>query len=216
MIKILLAEDHNIVRNGIKILLDSDPQMTVIGEATNGSEVMKRINTDEHIDILVTDINMPEIDGISLIKLVKDKRSETKIVVLSMHDDEKYLMDAFEAGADGYLLKSISSEELVYSIKYIYSGGKYICSEMAMNMMQTLTFYRKSHSLVTNLQIDLSERETAVLHLVADGLTNTEMADKLFVSKRTVEGYRQSLLTKTGSKNTAALIRFAVLNGMIH
>jgi DNA-binding NarL/FixJ family response regulator len=216
MIQVLLAEDHNIVRNGIKMLLASDKEINVAGEATNGKEALDYVANNQAIDVILADINMPELDGISLIKEVKAINPDIRVVILSMHDNEKYVSQAFIEGASGYLLKSVSADEMIFSLKHVHAGGKYLCSELSMNMLGKLS-QKNVNSIADNVSnIEFSMREIEVLHLIADGLTNSEMSEKLFLSKRTIEGHRQSLIEKTNSKNTAALIRYAVLNGIIH
>ena len=214
MLNVVLAEDHNIVRNGIKMLLEMDKNINVIGEATNGHEVLKIANQGAKIDIVLADINMPEMDGITLIGSLKAISPGTKIVMLSMLDNEKYVARAFVEGASGYLLKNVSADELLFSLKHIHSGGKYLCAELSVRLLDRLVH---SSGVQFNAEpaIDLSMREIEILNLISEGLTNSEMSDKLFISKRTIEGHRQSLIEKTNSKNTAALIRFALVNGYI-
>jgi DNA-binding NarL/FixJ family response regulator len=132
-----------------------------------------------------------------------------------MLDNEKYVVQAFAEGAFGYLLKSISADELVFGLKHVNSGSKYMCSELSMRLLDKLLHTANTPFDQGRHQIDFSMREIEILHLIADGLTNNEMSDKLFISKRTIEGHRQSLIEKTGSRNTAALIRFAVLSGIV-
>lgn len=215
MLKILLAEDHNIVRNGIKMLLETESSIHVVGEMVNGLEVIEYFDHGGSADIVLADINMPELDGIAMAKELKAKYPEVKVVMLSMHDNEKYISQAFIDGAVGYLLKNISAEELVFSLKHIDTGKKYICAELAVNMLNKLISNGILEQDATFSESDFSSREIEVLHLIAEGLTNLEMADKLFISKRTVEGHRQSLLDKTGSRNTAKLIRYAATNGLL-
>jgi DNA-binding NarL/FixJ family response regulator len=216
MIQVLLAEDHNIVRNGIKMLLGSDKEIHVAGEATNGKEALDFITNNEGIDVILADINMPELDGISLIKEAHNLKPDIRVVILSMHDNDKYVSQAFQEGASGYLLKSVSADEMIFSLKHVKAGGKYLCSELSIKMLEKLS-QKSVNSVSENVSnIEFSMREIEVLHLIADGLTNSEMSEKLFLSKRTIEGHRQSLIEKTGSKNTAALIRYAVLNGIIN
>jgi len=216
MIQVLLAEDHNIVRNGIKMLLGSDKEIHVAGEATNGKEALDFISNNAGIDVILADINMPELDGISLIKEAHNLKPDIKVVILSMHDNDKYVSQAFQEGASGYLLKSVSADEMIFSLKHVKAGGKYLCSELSIKMLDKLS-QKSVNSVSENVSnIEFSMREIEVLHLIADGLTNSEMSEKLFLSKRTIEGHRQSLIEKTGSKNTAALIRYAVLNGIIN
>lgn len=214
MLKIILAEDHIIVRNGIKMLLESQSGVQVISEAANGLEVLEQIASGIIPDIVLTDINMPEMDGISLIKELRLKHPQIKTIVLSMLDNEKYVAQAFNEGSNGYLLKNVNEDELMFALKTVSDGTKYLCAELTQKVLDR--YIQTLQSEQNNQHIDLSMREIEVLHLVAEGFTNQEMADKLFLSKRTIEGHRQTLIDKTGSKNTAALIRFAVVNGYLN
>jgi DNA-binding NarL/FixJ family response regulator len=159
---------------------------------------------------------MPEMDGISLIAQLRTLSPSTHIVMLSMLDNEKYVAQAFIEGARGYLLKNVGEEELNFALRYVAGGGKYLCAELAEKLLDKLTQTTLQQPEANGQHIDFSLREMEVLHLIAEGYTNTEMADKLFLSKRTIEGHRQALIDKTGAKNTAALIRFAVVNGFIN
>ncbi|MGN8057420.1 response regulator [Pedobacter sp. 22163] len=214
--KVILAEDHNIVRNGIKMLLESQGEITVVAEANNGLEVLSYFAEGGHADIVIADINMPEMDGISLIAQLRTLSPSTHVVMLSMLDNEKYVAQAFIEGARGYLLKNVGEDELNFALRYVAGGGKYLCAELAEKLLDKLTQTTIQHPETNGQHIDFSLREMEVLHLIAEGYTNTEMADKLFLSKRTIEGHRQALIDKTGAKNTAALIRFAVVNGFIN
>lgn len=214
MINILLAEDHNIVRNGIKMLLESDANIRVFKEAVNGVEVMKLLEANE-VDIILADINMPEMDGMQLLREVKAKYPKIKVIMLSMHDHEKYVMEAFKSGASGYLLKNMDAEELIFAVKFVNQGRRYVCAELTMSLMDSMLQSRQHLIAMPENEIDFSLRELEILQLIAEGLTNLEMSEKLFLSKRTIEGHRQSLLDKTNSKNSAALIRYGVLHGLI-
>ncbi|RAJ22199.1 response regulator transcription factor [Pedobacter cryoconitis] len=213
MLSLILAEDHNIVRNGIRMLLEADKEISIAGEATNGLEVLEIISSGVKVDIVLADINMPEMDGIALIKELKIKSPATQIVMLSMLDNEKYVSQAFSEGASGYLLKSVSADELIFSLKHVHAGGRYLCAELAMRLLNKSIYTLPLNRINDN--VEYSMREIEILDLIAEGLTNNEMSAKLFISKRTIEGHRQSLIEKTGAKNTAALIRYAVLSGII-
>lgn len=214
MLNVLLAEDHNIVRNGIKMLLEASKEFNIISEATNGNEVLETIKNNDAVDIVLTDINMPEMDGITLLKEIKKINQNIYVVMLSMHDNEKYVMQAFSEGAMGYILKNVNADELIFCLKFIANGGRYLCAELTMKMIDN-SLHIKQHQPTDELPIDFSLREIEILQLIAEGYTNSEMSEKLFLSKRTIEGHRQSLIDKTNSKNTAALIKFAVLNHFI-
>ena len=215
MINILLVEDHNIVRSGIKMLLETEADFNIIGEAINGLDALALVKELDTIDIILTDINMEGIDGITLIKEVKQLNPAIAVVVLSMHDNEKYVMQSFAEEASGYILKSVSSNELIFALRFIASGQNYVCSEIVSKMIATLLENKHFQIDTEKSEIEFSSRELEILILIAEGYTNLEMAEKLFISKRTVEGHRQALIDKTNSKNTAALIRFAVLRGLI-
>lgn len=214
MLQIILAEDHNIVRNGIRILLDAEDEFNVIGEASNGKKVLELIKKADNVDLVITDINMPQMDGIELVKQLKFTNPSIRVIVLSMLDSEEFVSQAFKEGACGYLLKNISSDELIFAIKHVSAGHRYLCSELSIKLLERVMNSSTLAPLIDS-SIEFSSREIEVLNLIAEGLTNLEMSEKLFLSKRTIEGHRQSLIEKTGSRNTAALIRFAVLNGFV-
>ncbi len=214
MLKVILAEDHNIVRNGIKILLEAEEDIEVVGEATNGQEVLDFLDAGNAPDLVLSDINMPLMDGIMLLETLKEQYPQTKVILLSMLDNEEYIIKAFREGASGYLLKSAGADELIFALRHVNSGNKYLSSELSLKMLDRMNSTVSSATLIRN-DIEFSTREIEVLQLIAQGLTNLEMSEKLFLSKRTIEGHRQNLIEKTGSKNTAALIRFAVLSGIV-
>lgn len=216
MLQIMLVEDHNIVRNGIKALLKKEKNFHVIGEATNGKEALEFLKKQSEVDIILTDINMPIMDGISLIKILKVSYPHIRIVILSMLDNEQYVAQAFSEGASGYLLKNSSADELNFALKHISSGNnKYLSSELSIRLLERLPNPTALCESEFKNKIEFSTREIEVLNLIAQGLTNYEISEKLFLSKRTIEGHRQALIEKTNSKNSAALIRFAILSGII-
>lgn len=213
-VKIFLAEDHDIVRHGIKALLSAEQSVVVAGEASNGAEVLAMLKTQKP-DVVVMDMNMPVTNGLETTKLIKKEYPDVKVLILSMHDHESYLIDLLDAGADGYVLKNSTKEELLFAILKIADGGMYIAPEFTMNM---LAKYRMSMTMSSKTDVSnvhLTEREQDVLELIADGFTNLEIANKLFTSVRTIETRRKKLLEKTGTVNTATLIRFAVKHGLI-
>lgn len=215
MINIILAEDHNIVRNGIRSLLEKEPGIKVAGEAANGREALDLLNSGTQADIILADMNMPEMTGVELIKQIQNSYPAVRVVVLSMLDHEKYVYQAFAAGANGYLLKNVTADELVFAIKHVSIGGRYLCSELSFTLLDRL-IYAPEISIDGQQGIEFSKREIEVLQLIAEGLTNTEIAERLYTSKRTVEGHRQNLIDKTNARNTAALIRYAIVNGIIN
>jgi DNA-binding NarL/FixJ family response regulator len=213
MISILLAEDHNVVRSGIRSLLEKDTDLKVAGEGVNGLEVLDLLANGAVADVILADMNMPGMSGLELIAEIAKSYPQIKVVILSMLDHEKYISQAFKAGASGYLLKNVSSDEMVFAIKHVNIGGKYLCSELSFRMLDKLIY---ANEVPEQLDVEFSKRELEILTLMAEGFTNSEIAEKLFTSKRTVEGHRQSLIDKTGARNTAALIKYSVLHGIIN
>lgn len=217
MITLLLAEDHPIVRNGIKMLLDTQENMHVIAEANHGREVIDLLESGVLPDIVLTDISMPEMDGIELTQIITERFPTVKVIVLSMLNNAQNLAQAFRMGAHGYLVKNISYEELLFAIEHVNRGRRYLCEELSMLLLDKLDKQSDLHSQSDRLiqEVDLSERELEILQLIGEGYTNMEIADRLFLSKRTVEGHRQNLIDKTGTRNSPELIKYAVKNGLI-
>ncbi|WP_421946177.1 response regulator [Pedobacter sp.] len=212
-IKVLLAEDHTIVRNGIVALLEKEEDIKIIAEAKNGEEVLSLLESGVAPDVILTDINMPDMNGIELISTLKTNYPQIKTLVLTMLDDENHVNQALNAGAHGYLLKNVNIDEIIFAIKQITKEYKYICTGISLNLLALAS--SNPYSQKIKLDVDISKREIEILNLIAQGFTNSEIADKLFTSKRTIEGNRQNLLDKTGTKNTAALINFVVRNKII-
>jgi DNA-binding NarL/FixJ family response regulator len=212
-IHIFLVEDHEIVRQGIRALLGGDENIMVIGEASNGREALEKMT---HVlpDIVLMDMNMPEMNGQECTRALKALYPDVKVLILSMHDDENYLIEMLEAGADGYILKNSSREELLFAIRRIVTNGLYIASEFTLRLLKRIR-RENDKKRGAELQLDLSERDLELIDLIAEGLTNQEIAERIFSSVRTVETRRKKLLDKTGAKNTASLIRFAVNHGII-
>ncbi len=216
-IRILLAEDHLVVRNGIKLLLNSQSDLNVVADVNSGKEALEILNSGLEVDVVITDLGMHNIDGLQLIQEVSDRFPKLKVIVLTMLDCEQHVIKAFEYGAKGYLVKNVGSDELIFSIKHVSKGGRYLCEDLTMSFIQSGIERLKGKNFeVEPIELDLTSRELEVLELLGEGYTNLEISKKLFLSKRTVEGHRQNLIDKTKSKNTPALIKFAVMNGLIH
>ncbi len=218
MIKVLLVEDHMVVLNGIKLLLESQDGFEVVGEASNGKEALDYLAANPVPDIVLTDISMDEMDGIELLQILNKQYSSIKVVILSMLNQINYVIEAFEYGLAGYLVKNVGYNELLFGLNHIANGGKYMSEEIAMILLdQVKSGQSYAQALPEGLQanFDISERELEVLQLIAEGYTNIEIADKIFLSKRTVEGHRQNLIEKAGVKNTAHLVKFAFERGIL-
>jgi DNA-binding NarL/FixJ family response regulator len=213
MIKILLAEEHKIVREGIKSLLKDEVNMSIAAEARTGKEAIEKISSEE-INLAILDIHMSVLNSIETVRHIKENYKETKILILSMMGHENYLMKGFEAGAHGFLLKNTGKDELLLAINKLMDGESFICSEIACMIINKIK--DKMIFLSKDPSIHLSNRENQILQLIAEGYTNSEIADKIFTSRRTVESHRKKLIEKTNSKNTATLIKYAVENGLIN
>jgi DNA-binding NarL/FixJ family response regulator len=217
MIRVVLADDHKIIRDGVKALISHEKDIQVVGEAANGTELLSLL-AQQPADVAIVDINMPGMDGFEATKQIVANHTQVKVVILSMLDHESYINKMFDAGALGYLLKNTGKDEFVHAVRMAANGQKYICSDIAMSLLRKVsngTSQIPTAAPAKHTTGELSKREIEVLRLIADGLTNTEISDKLFTSKRTIESHRQSLLEKTQSNNTATLIRYAVLNRLV-
>ncbi|MEJ7560039.1 MAG: response regulator transcription factor [Pedobacter sp.] len=214
-INILLAEDHLLVRGGIKAILEREADFIISGEADNGQLAVDLMTSGIAVDIILADMNMPVMAGIPLTEWVTKHHPEVKVIVLSALDNDQYVFKAIKAGASGYLLKNVSSSELIFAIRHTYEFGLYICAELSGRFLNRMLTVPAPVTTNNPIEIDFSNREVALLTLIADGYTNQEIAAKQFTSVRTIENQRQHLLNKTSSKNTVVLIRFAMLHGII-
>lgn len=204
MIRVLLADDHAIVRAGLKEILAGTGDITVAGEATNGQEVMTRVRGDDY-DVAVLDMSMPGRSGIELIKQVKDEKPKLRILVLTMHSEEQYAVRALKAGASGYLTKDSAAGELVAAIRRIAAGGAYVSPETAERLALGAVPHANAapHTL-------LSDREFQVFQMIARGVSVSEIARELSLSVKTVSTHKTRILEKMGLANQAELIRYAL------
>jgi DNA-binding NarL/FixJ family response regulator len=211
-VKILLADDHKIVRDGIKLMLESQAGIDVAAEASNGSEVLN-ILKDTPIDLVIMDINMPEMDGIAATKQIKATNSDVKVLALTMSNDDLHIRQMIQAGASGYIMKSAGRSELKDAILSIMDGKHYFSDEAAHSIMMDLV-KGKGKSSSTDL-VHITDRELEILELIIKEYTNQEIAEKLFISSRTVDAHRRNLLQKTGARNTAGLVKYAFQHNII-
>ena len=224
-INILIADDHKVVRSGIKFMLKNHPKYNFkIDEVENGAEAIDKASRAAY-DIIIMDIKMPEIDGIQAAREIIFLNKEAKILALSMFDDEGNIRKMIKAGAKGYILKNTGTEELINAIITIIKGGIYYSSEAAIQLIG------EHHDELINQESPapapapapthifhngiLSQRELEILNLITNEYTNEEIADKLFLSKRTVDAHRQSIIIKFGVKNTAGIIKYAIKHNML-
>jgi DNA-binding NarL/FixJ family response regulator len=208
-IRIIITDDHQLFRNGLKILLNGFSEFEVTGEASNGEEFLK-ILKDTPADIVLMDINMPEMNGIEATRKGLKIRPDVDIIALSMYGEEEYYNKMVDAGAKGFLLKDSNISEVKEAIIAVRKGGTYFSQELLYHVIQKIK-HRENESKSTNL----SKREKEILAKICEGFSNQEIAETLFISKRTVDKHRANLLGKTSSKNTASLILFAIRNKLI-
>ncbi len=206
MIKTFLIDDHPMVIEGIRMMLQNADNVEVTGSAADGYAALEALKTTP-ADVALVDINLPDLDGIELCKKLKERFPDLKVLGLSTFKERSYITRMIDAGASGYLLKNANGEELEEAITAAHKGRMYMSLEAA----QTIT---KPASPQPELPL-LTSREKEVLALIADGMTNNEIAEKLFISPLTVDSHRKNLLTKFGVKNTAAMIKFGMETGLI-
>lgn len=211
-IKILLADDHKIVRDGIKLMLEPQAGVDVVDEARDGKEVLGKLG-ERPVDIVVMDINMPEMDGITATKAVKEKFPDVKVLALTMSNDDLHIRQMIQAGASGYIMKSAGRKELKDAIDAIMDGKHYFSDEATESIMMDLV-KGKGKSTVPD-PIHITDRELEVLKLIVQEHTNQEIAEKLYISSRTVDAHRRNLLQKTGARNTAGLVKYAFQHNLI-
>ncbi|MFD2583465.1 response regulator [Pedobacter vanadiisoli] len=213
-IRIAIADDYSIFRDGLKVGFNRDKNLEVIFEASDGQELMQKLE-ELPPDVIVMDIKMPLMDGIEAMKLIRKKYSnDIKILVLTMYDDVKFIIHLMENGANGYLLKNTDPKEIRKAIYSIYESGYYFNDIVTKALLKKLTF-KGPIKLSLNQTIEFSERELDVLKMICDEKTATEIGTELFLSPRSVEGIRMRMIEKTGVRNTAGLVMFAIKNGVV-
>ncbi len=209
--KILLVDDHNLIRNGLKMLLDTLHGYEVAGEASNGKEFLEIILKNDY-DIVFLDIEMPEINGIEAARRAIELKPDLKIITLSMYGDEEYYDQMVDAGAKGFLLKNTNLQEVKTAIDTVMDGGNYFSQELMQNLLRSYKTIKESKEQ----EVELSDREIEILLLICSGLSNQEIGDRLFISKRTVEKHRANILCKTNCKNAAGLVMYAIKNQIVN
>ena len=212
MIQILIADDHQIFLDGLKSLLEGEEGIEVIGQARNGRQCLTFLKTEQP-DIVLMDINMPEMNGLEATQKVVKEHPDVKVIMLTMHERADYITQMIEAGASGYLLKNSSRADLLNGIRSVAEGGTYYSHEVTQAVMNSLR--KKAQQKSKQEAASLTPRETEVLKLIARENTTAEIAEKLFISTHTVESHRKNLLSKLGKKNTAGLAAEAVRLGLV-
>ena len=212
VIKIVLADDHKIVRNGVRSLLEKVPEIRIVGEADNGDtawEMVQKFNPD----VLVSDINMPKLNGIELTEKIATSDLETQVLILSMYNDEAYILRSVEAGVMGYLPKDAEYEDIIKGIKEIAAGNLYYNSEVTRIITDSIISNTGTNR--KKMSVSLTRRENEVLESIVNGNSNKIIADELYISTRTVDTHRTNIMKKLKARNTADLVRIAIQNALV-
>ncbi|MEI6766576.1 MAG: response regulator transcription factor [Bacteroidota bacterium] len=213
-IRILIVEDQVIFRGGLTLLLQDMPEVEIIGEAANGQEFLDFV-AKKFPDIVLMDIKMPVMDGIEATRIAAQKYPKLKILVLSMFGEEEYLVKMLEAGIRGFLLKNVEEDELRKAITMVAQDKNYFSTELLPALTSSFMRKKASDEEKDGMMEKLTKREVEILQYLCKGYTNKEIAEVCFISPRTAGGHRNNLLEKTGCKNTAGLVSYAIKNGLI-
>jgi len=212
MIKVLVADDHKVLIDGIKSILKGEHEINVVAEASNGQEVLDHLKKLE-VDVILLDINMPVLDGLDTCKLVHKNYPEIKILALTMYGEGSFISGMLKNGASGYVLKDSNKQELIDAIKTVFSGEKYYSQKVTQILISSMM---PGKTISSNpLLPKITRREKEILKLIVNEFTTHEIADKLFISLSTVETHRANLLSKLNVRNTAGLVRIAIEKGLV-
>lgn len=212
--KLILVDDHSIFRDALKFVLAQSEEVDVIAEASNGNELLDLLET-KLPDLILMDIAMPGLNGVDATREALSRYPDLKIIALSMYGDELYYYKMLEAGAQGFVLKESGSDELLKAIKTVMSGESYFSNHILCNIIRDFSHQNIPPEESEKKEIKLSKRENEVLELICAGYSNIEIAAKLGISKRTIEGHRSSLISKTGAKNSIHLVLFAMKHNIL-
>ncbi len=207
-VNILLVDDHAIVTDGLKALLAGESGYVIKGEAANGQEAMEMLRILK-VDVILMDIDMPVLNGIDASRLIKKEMPDKKIIILTMHDEKAMIRMLMDIGVDGYLLKNSPKKELLFAIDNVMSGNFFLSEEANSVMLSAESPQQKNENLAS-----LTDREIEIITCIAEGLSNKEIGDKLFISHRTVDTHRTNLMSKLNLHNVAGIVKFAIVNGL--
>ncbi len=209
---VVIADDHEVVRHGLRALLAKQPEMDVVGEAGNGQQAIQVV-IETKPDVLVVDLALPDISGLVVIREVRTLSPETKIVVLSMHSSEPHVLEALRSGASAYVLKDTPSEELIEALRRVVAGKKYLSSELSQRAVEAYAQDQGAES--DDPYHTLTQREKEILELTANGMSSDEIASALSLSRRTAQAHRANVMRKLGIRSQIDLIRFAMKKGLV-
>ena len=211
-IKILLADDHVVVRDGLRLILEADGDMTVVGDAANGRDALRKVQ-ELHPDVVVMDIAMPELNGIEATQRIREQCPSSQVVILSMHATTEHIHRALQAGARGYLLKESAGQEVAAAIRAVHADHRYLSEQIAETALEDYARRRASSSDRSPIE-QLSPREREVLQLVVEGKSSASIAKLVHLSPKTIDTYRGRIMEKLGVHDLPALVRFAIKHGL--
>ena len=212
-IRLLLADDHVVVRSGLRMLLQAREDIEIVGEAENGREAIEKVRT-LHPDVVLLDVQMPDMNGIDATRRIKAVAPETAVLALTMHEDDHYFFEMLHAGASGYVPKRAAPDELVKALHTVSQGNVFLYPSLATRLVKDY-LQRAESGDQPLVQDDLTPRELEVLTLIAEGLTNAEIADRLVISVKTVDRHRENLMRKLNLHNRIDLVKYALKMGLI-
>jgi two-component system, NarL family, response regulator NreC len=217
--RILIVDDHDVVRSGLNVLLRSAPDFAVVGEAADGEEALKQAAKLKP-DIVIMDISMPKLDGIEATRLIKERQPEVKVIILSVHEDEEYAYQILKAGASGYLLKNAGRKEIFEAVRSAMSGERFFSPGISRIIVQGFVSRAKEQTEAESAAAPvadqkLTKREVEVLTYIARGFTNRQIAEALFLSFRTINTHRANMMQKLNIHDTAGLVRYAMTAGLV-
>lgn len=213
-IKIFIADDHQVLIDGLKVVLDAHKKFEVVGTAGNGINLINNV-CSTHAEILIMDINMPEKDGIEVLKEFKERGYCCKVIVLSSYDDIHLIKEVMKLGASGYLSKDCAGDSIMEAIETVYHGKDYFSQNISRKIFSSLSKNVTEDVNTLNIQMILSEREMEILKLIVDEYSNKEISEKLCISNSTVETHRKNLIKKLNVKNTIGLVKYALKNNLV-
>jgi DNA-binding NarL/FixJ family response regulator len=211
-ISVFLADDHTVVRDGLRAILEAQRDIRVVGEATNGREAARRV-AEIRPDVVVMDIGMPELNGVEATRLICERCPSVQVIILSMHATSEYIRRSLQAGARGYLLKDSAGAEVVQAVRAVHAGRRHLSQRVSEQILDEFPQPRSSAQVDDPLSL-LSPREREVLQLVVEGKTSAEIAQLIFLSPKTVETYRSRVMTKLGVADLPGLVKFAIQHGV--
>lgn len=211
MTNVLIVDDHQLMIDGIKTTLEDVEDIHIVNEAHNGNEVLEILENTREVQVILMDINMPEMDGLDCTKIVHKKYPQIKIIALSQYSEKRFVKQMLKHGASGYLLKDAGKEEIIKAIKTVLDGETYIQEELSKSLIGMVAEKKPNHGLFA----ELTSREKDILNMICKGLSSQEVADSLTISFHTVESHRSNMIAKTQTRNTAGLVRWAVENDFV-